>query len=234
MVQGTLPAVVVPDFPPHPYLLPVFIQDVTEKYFTVYSLTEEDRNKTEQYKIKAQRDQAKALFADFDDYLRNLQIQLSIAEVTPLTMERAAQMTQKTNQFNLTTKRYTVADLQGFFNQGAKIFTLGVRDRFGDNGITGLMIVLFNTDRYAVIDTLLMSCRVLGKGIETAFVNHVLSLLFQMGIQEITASYLPTTKNGQVADFYERIGFQTVAPGNYIFRVEDFKPQQTTIYQINS
>lgn len=96
------------------------------------------------------------------------------------------------------------------------------------------MIVLFNTDRYAVIDTLLMSCRVLGKGIETAFVNHVLSLLFQMGIQEITASYLPTTKNGQVADFYERIGFQTVAPGNYIFRVEDFKPQQTTIYQINS
>ena len=234
LVQGTLPAVVVPDFPPHPYLLPVFIQDVTEKYFTVYSLTEEDRNKTEQYKIKAQRDQAKALFADFDDYLRNLQIQLSIAEVTPLTMERAAQMTQKTNQFNLTTKRYTVADLQGFFNQGAKIFTLGVRDRFGDNGITGLMIVLFNTDRYAVIDTLLMSCRVLGKGIETAFVNHVLSLLFQMGIQEITASYLPTTKNGQVADFYERIGFQTVAPGNYIFRVEDFKPQQTTIYQINS
>ena len=216
LVQGTLPAVVVPDFPPHPYLLPVFIQDVTEKYFTVYSLTEEDRNKTEQYKIKAQRDQAKALFADFDDYLRNLQIQLSIAEVTPLTMERAAQMTQKTNQFNLTTKRYTVADLQGFFNQGAKIFTLGVRDRFGDNGITGLMIVLFNTDRYAVIDTLLMSCRVLGKGIETAFVNHVLSLLFQMGIQEITASYLPTTKNGQVADFYERIGFQTVAPGNYI------------------
>ncbi|WP_297830212.1 HAD family hydrolase [uncultured Rikenella sp.] len=234
LVRGTLPEVTVPDFPAHPYLLPAFIQDVAEKYFTVYSLTEEDRNKTEQYRIKAQREQEKALFQDFDDYLKNLQIQLSIAEVTPLTLERAAQMTQKTNQFNLTTRRYTVADLESFLSSGAKIFTLNVRDKFGDNGITGLMIVTFDTLQHATIDTLLMSCRVLGKGIETAFVNHILSGLFARGIREITATYIPTAKNSQVADFYARTGFQQITEGHYILREENFKPTPTTLYQINS
>ena len=111
-------------------------------------------------------------------------------------------MTQKTNQFNLTTKRYTDSDVNGFVAKGWKIWCVSVADRFGDNGITGCVMV--NGDS---IDTFLLSCRILGKGIEKAFVKQILLELRNQGLTEIRASYIPTAKNAQVKDFYEKSGF---------------------------
>jgi FkbH-like protein len=209
LVKRFLPEVAVPDFPAQVYMLPVFFKQTVEQYFSIYALTDEDKTKTEQYKTNAQRANAQRSFSDMDEYLRWLEIELTIADVNELTLARAAQMTQKTNQFNLTTRRYTDAGLRHKLASGSRIFTLSVRDRFGDSGITGLCIIDL-AEETALIDSLLLSCRILGKCIEDAFFNYILNQLKKQGIQTVKALYIPTVKNIQVKDFYDRQGFQKI------------------------
>jgi FkbH-like protein len=206
LIRKYLPEVIVPDFPEQPYLLPVFFKQIVERYFSVYALTDEDKTKTEQYKANAHRANARHFFTDMKEYIRSLEIVLKIAEANDLTLSRTAQMTQKTNQFNLTTQRYTDADLRKMLHGGYRLFTISVSDKFGDSGLTGACIVKIEK-KQATIDTLLLSCRILGKDIEKAFVEYVLQILQMEGIGEVSASYIPTAKNGQVAEFYEQAGF---------------------------
>ena len=142
-------------------------------------------------------------------------------------------MTQKTNQFNLTTKRYTDADVKGFLAQGWKIWCIGVADKFGDNGITGCIMVNGDT-----IDTFLLSCRILGKGIEKAFIKKILGILKAGGVTEVKADYLPTAKNAQVKDFYDRCGFLCTgeeADGrrSYLLELKDADLNIEKYYHIN-
>ncbi len=202
LIRQQLPMVSVPEWPGQPYELPLFYTRLVNEYFSVYTLTDEDKQKTEQYRQNANRAQAQAQFTDMEDFLRSLEMKLTIAPATDVTIPRVAQMTQKTNQFNLTTKRYTESDIRSLLDNGAQIWTLAVADRFGDNGITGLMILI--PEGGWTIDTLLMSCRVLGKGIEEAFFKSVISRY--NGV--LTAQYIPTAKNEQVAEFYERMGMK--------------------------
>lgn len=202
LIKQLLPMVEVPEFPAQPYELPMFFQQLVEDYFKVYSITDEDKKKTQQYKANASRALEQRNFVDFTDFLRSLDIQMTIETANEFNIQRIAQMTQKTNQFNLTTKRYTDADIRKFLQEGWRIWCLSVADKFGDNGITGCIMV--NGDE---IDTLLLSCRILGKGIEHAFLKKVMSLLYEDGLGEVKASYLPTLKNKQVSDFYEKNDF---------------------------
>lgn len=207
LIRQMLPMVEVPEFPMQPYELPLFFKQLVDDYFKVYSVTEEDKKKTEQYKANAARAQAQHSFTDFGAFLESLNIQMTIEAANEFNIPRIAQMTQKTNQFNLTTKRYTDADVKGFLSNGWKIWCLGVADKFGDNGITGCIMVKPDGD----IDTMLLSCRILGKGIEFAFVKKVLDILKNEGVKGLTASYIPTAKNAQVADFYDKCGFLLVS-----------------------
>jgi len=202
LIRQQLPMVAVPEWPAQPYELPMSYAQLVNGYFSVYTLTDEDKKKTEQYRQNANRAQAQAQFTDMEDFLRSLEMRLTIREATEVTIPRIAQMTQKTNQFNLTTKRYTESDIRSLLEEGAQIWTLAVADRFGDNGITGLMIL--KSENGWILDTLLMSCRVLGKGIEEAFFKSVIRRY--NGV--LTAQYIPTAKNGQVAEFYERMGLK--------------------------
>ena len=202
LVKQMLPMVAVPEFPSQPYELPVLFKKLVEDYFKVYSITDEDKKKTEQYKANAARIQAQNSFADLDKFLESLEIKITIEAANEFNIPRIAQMTQKTNQFNLTTKRYTDADIRGFVADGWKIWCISVADKFGDNGITGVIIVNGND-----IDSLLLSCRILGKGIEIAFVKTIIGLLKEQGITTLKATYIPTAKNAQVKDFYEKCGF---------------------------
>ena len=202
LVKQMLPMVAVPEFPSQPYELPVLFKRLVEDYFKVYSITDEDKKKTEQYKANAARAQAKSSFADFDKFLESLEIKITIEAANEFNIPRIAQMTQKTNQFNLTTKRYTDADIRGFVAAGWKIWCISVADKFGDNGITGAIIVNGNE-----IDSLLLSCRILGKGIENAFMKTIIRILKEDGFSSINAQYLPTAKNTQVKNFYEGCGF---------------------------
>ena len=205
LIKQMLPMVAVPEFPSQPYELPLFFKQLVDDYFKVYSITEEDKKKTEQYKANAARVQAQHSFADFGAFLASLNIQITIEAANEFNIPRIAQMTQKTNQFNLTTKRYTDADVKEFLASGWKIWCISVADRFGDNGITGCIMI--NGDE---IENFLLSCRILGKGIEKAFIKKIMSLLKENGITSVKAAYLPTAKNVQVVDFYERCGFSCV------------------------
>ena len=203
LIRQQLPMVSVPEWPSQPYELPIFYAQLVADYFSVYTLTDEDKKKTEQYRQNAGRAQAQAQYTNMEDFMRSLEMKLTIALATDVTIPRIAQMTQKTNQFNLTTKRYTEADIRSLKDNGAQIWTLAVADRFGDNGITGLMIL--KPEEGWSIDTFLMSCRVLGKGIEEVFFKSVISRYKGA----LKAQYIPTAKNGQVADFYDRMGLKS-------------------------
>lgn len=205
LIRQALPMVEVPEFPLQPYDLPVFFQALVERYFRVYSVTDEDRNKTEQYKANARRARFQRSFVDYDAYLESLDIKITIEEANQFNIPRIAQMTQKTNQFNLTTRRYSDVDVVERLRKGWKIWCLSVADRFGDNGITGTMMV--NGD---CIDSFLLSCRILGKDIEIAFLKSVLRLLKESGKKSVWAIYIPSAKNEQVRDFYERCGMPCV------------------------
>ena len=206
LIRQVLPEVATPDFPQQPYMLPVFFKKLVKQYFYSYELTDEDLQKTAQYKANVARANTRKAFTNMNEYIRSLEIELKVAEIHELTLTRAAQMTQKTNQFNLTTRRYVEADLKKKLANGHKIFTLSVRDKFGDSGITGLCIVeIF--DNSANINSLLLSCRILGKDIESAFLSCVLKELKNAGMMRVTAMYIPASKNEQVKDFYEKQGF---------------------------
>jgi FkbH-like protein len=210
LIKTVIPEVDVPDFPTQPYMLPEFFKSIAEKYFSIYNLTSEDLSKTKQYKENALRNSLKSTFTDMNDYIRSLEIELTIEEVNNITIVRAAQMTQKTNQFNLTTQRYTDTDLSEMLSEGAKIYTLSVKDKFGDSGITGLCICKLKGETVD-IDSFLLSCRILGKGIEDAFMNWILKELKQLNFKTIHSKFISSAKNIQVKEFYERFGFEIIS-----------------------
>ncbi len=214
LVKQVLPMVEVPAFPAKPYLLMPFFRDLLNTYFRVYAVTSEDRAKTEQYRANAQRRAEQARFVDMESFLYSLDLQLDILPADEHNLPRIAQMTQKTNQFNLTTRRYTEADVAQRLSQGWRVFCMSVSDRFGDNGITATVFIEPVSDLEVNIDSLLLSCRILGKGIEEAFIKTVFNLLRLDGYRTVTADYLPTAKNGQTADFLDRMGMTPVAVGD--------------------
>ncbi len=213
LVRQMLPEVSVPDFPEKPYLLMPFFKSLVDNYFRIFKVTEEDRHKTEQYRANAMRNAEQARFTDMESYLYSLDLQLDIIPADEHNLPRIAQMTQKTNQFNLTTRRYTESEVQQRIAQGWRVYCMSVSDRFGDNGITGTIFLEPIDDVTMSVDTLLLSCRILGKGIEEAFVKTVFNLLRLDGYRHLQADYLPTSKNGQTADFYDRMGMTCTATG---------------------
>ena len=214
LIKQQMPEVTVPDFPEKPYQLMPFFKQLVENYFRIYQVTDEDRRKTDQYRANAQRKAEQARFTDMESYLYSLDIELDIMQADEHNLPRIAQMTQKTNQFNLTTRRYSESDVQQRLDEGWRVYCMSVRDRFGDNGITGTIFLMPVDDVTVSIDTLLLSCRILGKGIEEAFVKTVFNLLRLDGYRRIIADYLPTARNGQTADFYDRMGMTCTGTDN--------------------
>ncbi|MFM2290706.1 MAG: hypothetical protein RIS29_519 [Bacteroidota bacterium] len=220
LVKGLLPEVEVPDFPERPYALPDFSNQLIRKYFTTYRVTEEDLNKTEQYKTNALRSGAVAQFSTLTDYYNSLQLEVTIRKANKYTIARAAQLTQKTNQFNLTTRRYTEVEIWGFLNNGSDVYCMSVKDKFGDDGITGLVIVEYENEKVALIDTFLLSCRILGKEIEYALLGYLLDQLKEKGIEIVNSEFVPEARNTQVYDFYEKAGFTLIEEKNAIKKYE--------------
>lgn len=184
-----------------------------DRLFDTTARSEEDRNRTGMYQDEARRKEQQGRFGDLTDYLASLGTVMRVFEVDEDSKGRVAQLTQKTNQFNLTTRRYSVADIEGFAaSEDSAVYAMSVADRYGDMGLTGVLIAR-REGNVATIDTLLLSCRVLGRQLELAFVDQCLRLLTSdWGSVTWRADYLPTKKNIQVADFWDRMGF-TGTPG---------------------
>jgi FkbH-like protein len=207
-VTRFLPEVVVPAFPSRPEdLTNWLLRDVVSTHFAKYTITQEDATKTEQYCANEAR-RKMAMNFDLDSYLAELGIECAISVDLENQLVRAAQMTQKTNQFNLTTRRYDVTDLAKFLhsNQHAVVM-LEYRDRFGDEGSVALAIVDLAEAR---IDTFLTSCRVIGRKVEDRLLDKAIELCQARGHQRIIGEYVPTKKNQLVADFYDTHGFSPI------------------------
>ena len=185
----------------------------------VLAITAEDRKKTAMYAAERQRREleqgVRAGGGDPTEYLRSLEMHMTVAFDDPSALARQAQLTQKTNQFNLTTRRYQEGDVQGFHDAPDRLVAhFSLADVFGDSGIVGLALCRFDAPDRAHVDTFLMSCRVIGREAESAFLHAVLRELARRGATTVTAEYLPTKKNVLVERFLPEQGFEPESEPN--------------------
>lgn len=206
LIRDALPEVTVLQVPEALHAYPDLL--TRDGYFDTLGISNEDRQRSRLYQEQQVRAEGRSRFTGVDDYLASLEQVLRIWPANDADFERVAQLTQKTNQFNLTTRRYAVKKIAGFAaDPDCAVYTMSVSDRYGDLGKTGVLIAR-RQGAHAEIDTLLLSCRVLGRRLEHAFVDRVLARLEkEWGIAEWRATYEVTQKNAQVADFWEQVGF---------------------------
>ena len=209
LIAGRLPDVtliaVPDDLSQYPHTL------IRDGFFETLSTSVEDRNRTRMYQQQNARSDELQHFSDLTDYLRSLHTVIHISRADERCISRVAQLTQKTNQFNLTTRRYTEEQIRSFASDSQMaVFRMAVTDRFGDMGITGVFIARLD-GATAIIDSVLLSCRVLGRQLEIAFVDQCMHALEDCWpIARWRAEYIATPKNEQTADFWDRIGFQVL------------------------
>lgn len=210
LIKEMLPDVTVADFPDRPEDLASSMVQIYKQYFEKSIVTNEDLQKTEQYIANVQREEFKQSTGNFDDYLKNLQINLTRVNTSP-HIERIVQLINKTNQFNLTTKRHTQVEVVKILeNAKMRCFTYRVEDCFGDNGIVAVAIVDVHSEIPTIIE-FVMSCRVMGKNIENAIINDIEESLEFEGYSKIRGVYCPTNKNKPVCDLYKKLGYKKVA-----------------------
>jgi FkbH-like protein len=245
-VKLALPEVAVPDFPGEDTpQLPAFMKQVARTYFTALRIGEEDLRKTEMYRTEAKREAAARLSAhlSLDDYLASLEMKLNFYRLGPHAEEipRAAQLTQKTNQFNLTTRRYTEADIAAMAGDGQiRVWMAELSDRFGDYGRICLVIARLSVSEApgadngltAAIDTFLMSCRVMGRGVEDAVLGCVERSLAGEGVAAIRGEYRKTNNNEPVREFWDKMGYEletNVSGGSIWILCAPFDERRTKI-----
>lgn len=190
-------------------------------FFEVVNISKDDLNKNEMYKQNAERNKLMTQYEDYDDYLRSLNMQATIRNFIPMYMSRIAQLTNKSNQFNLTTKRYTQSEIEEVAADENYITLYGkLEDIFGDNGVVS--VVIGKIDDYKLhIDLWIMSCRVLKRDMEFAMMDSLVKKAKEKQIKEIYGYYYPTAKNKMVKDFYELQGFEKIKEdeqGNTIWK----------------
>lgn len=206
-VREQLPEVAVLALPPNAY---ASYRSLLSRpgFFDSLTFTAEDRRKSAMYGENRKRKVLEAESGSLSEYLAKLDIEVEIASPSAIDVPRVSQLTQKTNQFNLTTKRYTEGEIRSFAaSADAGVFALKVRDRIADLGLVGVGIVTYEGGD-AVVDSFLLSCRAIGRGVEDALlavmVRHALE---RPGVRRIVGRYVPTAKNAMVERFYARHGF---------------------------
>lgn len=205
MVAASLPEVAVPAFPARVEDLSTWLlHEIVPAHFGRVHVSAEDANKTEQYRAREDRRQL-AVTLNFEEFLADLKVECQI-HVDPIDqVARIAQMTQKTNQFNLTTRRYQIPEIESFVKDpDYAVALIDYRDRFGTEGAVGLAILDY---RRFCIDTLLISCRVIGRRVEDRLLEKACELFSARNCSSIIGEFIPTSKNQQTRHFYDSHGF---------------------------
>ena len=205
LVKNQLPEVEVPELPEDSMYFVDFLKSLDA--FNFHSLTDDDFKRNESYATNRQRKELEETFTDTTSYLKSLEMQVIIREMDDFSFPRIVQLIQKTNQFNLTTRRYTETEVRKFAaDPKYKILQMSVKDKFGDYGIVAVTILKFN-DSKLYIDTFLMSCRVLGRNVETALLAYIIKFAEENNLYIIEGEILPTIKNEPCLDMYAKHGF---------------------------
>ena len=185
-------------------------------FFEVTSLSEDDRKRNEMYKANIEREQQQQNFGDYREYLLSLEMKGTIKAFEPIYMARIAQLSNKSNQFNLTTKRYTQSDIERFAADENYITLYGkLEDKFGDNGVVSVVIGRKDDkEKVLHLELWLMSCRVLKRDMEYAMMDSMVKACQTCGIEAMIGYYYPTAKNGMVKEFYNTMGFTKIQENN--------------------
>lgn len=211
LVERFLPQVVVPPMPDDPSRYRQVLDQ--GRYFETIGTSVEDGKRTEYYRGNIARTSAKKDFCDLTGYLKSLEMEATIGCIDEFHLPRVVQLINKSNQFHLTTTRYgenEVKELARDPNTICRHFSL--KDKFGDNGLVSVVILKRVNEHEYVIDTWCMSCRVLSRGMEEYICQTMIELGLERGIGKLVGVYIPTVKNGLVADLYLRLGFSRIAP----------------------
>ncbi len=230
MVREALPSVLVPELPGDPaefleYLYPLHL-------FETVSLSAEDEERTKMYRTDRIRGEAQLSYADEEAYLASLNMVSRVAAFDGFNGPRVAQLSQRSNQFNLRTVRYTDAEVRRM-GESPDIFTFSfsLEDRFGDNGIICVVILRKETDEVLFIDSWFMSCRVLRRGMENFTLNTVAGFARKKGFRYLRGEFLATAKNGMVKDHYLSLGFVEES-GRWLLDVQTYEPRPTYVKDI--
>jgi FkbH-like protein len=238
LIRKLLPQVKTIQLPDRLHEYPFLVRKISELFFKLSS-SKEDLRKTEMYKQESLRNNLRESPQTIEQYLRSLNLTLKIYINDKSIAPRLAQLTQKTNQFNLTTKRYSLADMERFIDdKHFQVYAFDLSDKFGSSGITGLSIVEFNfAKKTAFIDSFLMSCRVLGRNVETGFLTFILKDLLKIDLLRVEAQYIKTFKNSQVVDFFRTHGFEVTEDSTdrkmYSLELSTHQPMEMDYISIN-
>ena len=211
-VRHALPEVAVYDLPVDATRYARFLEELTD--FEVLTITEEDRHRGAMYAAERTRKQLEHTSGSYEEFLDSLQMELTVGPARGIDLPRIAQLTRKTNQFNLRPRAYADAEIADMEKSSQfAIYALKVQDVFGDSGLVGTAIMRHSGPTLA-IDSFLMSCRVLGRGIEHVFLKEIVARAKEGGLQNIHGEYVPTGKNGLISNFLDECGFKLVAQGD--------------------
>jgi FkbH-like protein len=230
LVRTLVPGVIVPDLPEDPA---DYVRAISElNLFETTTFSAEDLQRSELYRLEGLRRSEQASFGSLDEFLKSLQMQMTIARFDPFHLPRIAQLIQRSNQFNLTTRRLTEADCADLMNDASFIpLYAKLTDRLGDHGLIAVVILERLEGELAVRDWL-MSCRVLKRGVEQALMKEVFQQAKEFGLRRVTGEFIPTAKNGMVQDFFAQFGFEKVTEqgGHSFWQATTPAHQATTIF----
>ncbi len=202
-VRSELPEVLVFQVPIKISDYPVLLNEISD----LFPLDEVSDDKTQKYKLRALAKEEEGKHFSYEDYLRSLETKVIVRKNEREKIKRIAELTQKTNQFNVTTRRYSEQQIAAFMGSAdSSVYSFHVSDKFGDSGLVGVCIVC-KSDDFVLIDTFLMSCRVIGREVEIAAWDEIRR---DLGAKKIQAEFIPTTKNSLVESFFDKLGFQVI------------------------
>lgn len=227
IVKESIPEICVPELPEDPAEYLEYLYKLN--LFETISFSGEDKSRTRLYQIEAERAKTLEKFTDEEDFLKNLEMVSKVEPFNKFNTPRVSQLSQRSNQFNFRTIRYSEAEIEKIANsEDYASFTFTLEDKFGDNGLICVLILKKENSDTLFIDTWIMSCRVLKRGMESFVMNTITSYANENGYKKIKGEYIPTVKNVIVKDLYEELGFNKV-DSFYLLNVKDFKNKKNYI-----
>jgi FkbH-like protein len=227
LIIENIPEVTVPDLPEDPAEYLPFLKRLN--LFETASFTEEDKLRTGQYREEAKRTIYQRSFTNEGEYLRNLGMIAKVESFNPFNIPRISQLTQRSNQFNLRTRRYSENEIKNLASSEKHVcLSFSLKDKFGDHGLIAVVILEKTEKSELFIDTWIMSCRILKRGMEDFILNLIIKTANNMGCSSVVGEFIPTSKNGIVSEHYKNLGF--ISEGNYWkIAVKDHVPKETFI-----
>ena len=230
IVRENIPGITVPELPEDPAMYLEYLYSLN--LFETASYSNADKDRTKQYQVEAKRVSLSKTFTNEADFLKSLNMVSTVSGFTKFNTPRVAQLSQRSNQFNLRTIRYTEADIEAMAKDPDVIdlsFTL--EDKFGDNGLIAVIIMKKRDQETLFVDTWFMSCRVLKRGMENFTLNTMVELAKAKGYKQIIGEYIPTPKNKMVESHYPNLGFTKIESESqqYVLDLENYRPRECYI-----